>query len=117
MTIDARVYPSSRRKPSAHPRARYGQEGFGGLKKILRKIAPVAVGAAAVASGNPQLAIPAATATSSVTKKKAKVAPPAPPVSDPGFLANLGPADRNALLIGGGLVGALVLMKMIGGRR
>lgn len=98
------------------PPARYAPEGaadLAGLKKILRKVAPFAAAAAAVATGQPQLAIPAATAAKAATAKKAKyVEPPAPPVPT-GFLDNLVPGDRNALMIGGAVLGTLVLAKVM----
>lgn len=90
-----------------------GGEGMAGLKKVLRKVGPVVAGAAAIAAGQPQLAVAAGSAVSAATKKKAKapayVEPPAPQV----FLGNLAPADRNALMIGGAVVGTLVLSKLL----
>lgn len=92
-----------------------GQPGqLGGLKKVLRKVLPVAAGAAAVATGNPALAIPAAGAAKSVVGKK-KVEPPAPPIEPQpaGIFGNLVPADQNALVIGGVLLGGLLLAKSL----
>lgn len=89
-----------------------------GLKKILRKVLPIAAGAAAVATGNPALAVAAYSATSAATAKKAKappvIAPPVAPIVQPGgLLDNLSPTDRNVVLVGGGIIGALVLAKIM----
>lgn len=87
---------------------------LGGLKKVLRKIAGPVAAIAAVASGNPQLAVPAYSAASAATAKKKKTAvaviDPAPPVT-PGLFSTLTTADRNALLIGGGVLAAILLLK------
>ena len=94
---------------------------MGGLKKVLRKVAGPALAVAAVASGNPQLAVPAYQAGSSAAgkkkKKSAAVAPPVEPNQPAGWLDTLPNGDRNALLIGGAVVGTLVLSKLLTGRR
>lgn len=83
---------------------------LGGLKKILRKVGPIAAGAAAVAAGQPQLAVAAGSAVSSATKKKKK----APelveaPLPAPALL----PADRNVLLIGGSVLATLLVSRLL----
>lgn len=90
---------------------------LGGLKKVLRKAAGPVLAVAAVASGNPQLALPAYQAGSAATKKKPKVQAPVQPVEPPGLLDNLAPADRQVLLIGGAVVGTLLVSKLLLGRK
>ena len=74
---------------------------MGGLKKVL--------------------AVPAYQAGSSAAgkkkKKSAAVAPPVEPIQPAGWLDTLPNGDRNALLIGGAVVGTLVLSKLLTGRR
>jgi hypothetical protein len=107
-----RFYP-----PSVVPYARPAE--MGGLKKILRKIAPVIGAGAAIAAGQPQLAVAAASGASSLTKKKKKGVVEAPVVipQPAGFLDNMLPADRNALLIGGAVVGTLLVAKVVWGAK
>lgn len=103
----------------AAPAAPYTRPAeMGGLKKVLRKVAGPVLAVAAVASGNPQLAVPAYQAgTAAAGKKKAKVAAPVEIAQPAGFLDTMPAGDRNALLIGGAVVGALLLAKLMGGRR
>lgn len=89
---------------------------LGGLKKVLRKAAAPVAAAAAVLTGNPELAVAAYQGTKSITRGKSQpVEPPAPavPVS---FLDRLAPADRNVLLIGGTVIGTLILARLVGRR-
>ena len=92
---------------------------LGGLKKLLRKAAGPALAVAAVASGQPQLAVPAFQAGKAATKKKAKgIEAPVEPIQPVGFFDQLVPADRNALVIGGTIVGTLLVSKLLfSGRR
>lgn len=92
---------------------------FGGLKKVLRKVAGPVLAAGAIASGNPQLAVAGySLGKSAAGKKKAKLQPPVEAVPPPGFLDQLTPADRTAVYLAGGLVGSLVLVKLLrGGKR
>ncbi len=99
--------------PYAAPYARPAE--MAGLKKVFRKIAGPVAAAAAIATGNPQLAVAAYSAGSAATKKKPKYVDLAPPVEipPPGLFSNLPQADRNALLIGGTAVATLLAAKLI----
>ena len=90
-----------------------------GLKKVLRKVAGPVLAVAAVAAGQPQLAIPAFQAGKAATAKKPKIVEaPVEPVPPPTFWDTLTTADRNALMIGGAVVGTLLVSKLLtGGRR
>lgn len=92
--------------------AAYEDQQLGGLKKVLRKIAGPVAAVAAVASGNPQLAVPAYSAASAATAKKKKLAPPVEPLPAPSFLETLSPGDRTVLTIGGAVVGTLLLARL-----
>lgn len=91
---------------------------MGGLKKILRKAAGPVLAAGAVAAGQPQLAVAAYNAGNAATKKKRKaVEAPAEPVPASWF-DTLTTGDRNALMIGGAVVGTLLLSRLLSpGRR
>lgn len=103
-------------RTGALPRPRPAQ--MGGLKKVLRKAAGPILAAGAVAAGQPQLAVAAYSAGSAATKKKAKVAAPVEPLPAASWWDLLPAGDRNALLIGGAVVGTLLLSKLVaGGRR
>jgi hypothetical protein len=103
---------------AARPMPRQAAQ-MGGLKKILRKAAGPILAVAAVASGNPQLAVPAFQAGKSAAgKKKAKLEAPVEPLPAPGWFDTLTTGDRNALMIGGAVVGTLLLSKVLaGGKR
>jgi hypothetical protein len=89
---------------------------MGGLKKVLRKVGPLVAAGAAIAAGQPQLAVAAAGTVSAATKKKPKIQPPVEAIAPAGILGDLPQADRNFLLIGGAVVGTLLLTKLIGRR-
>lgn len=92
---------------------------LGGLKKVLRKVAPFAASAVAIVAGQPHLAVAAHQGTKAAVKKKAQpIEPPAPPIEPTGNLfSQLIPGDQNALAIGGTVLGGLVLAKILFGRK
>lgn len=92
---------------------------MGGLKKILRKAAGPVLAAGAVAAGQPQLAVAAYNAGNAATRKKRKVEAPAEPIPAPAsWFDTLTTGDRNALMIGGAVVGTLLLSRLLSpGRR
>lgn len=99
---------------------RRAPQQMGGLKKLFRKVGPLAAAAAAVAVGQPELAVTAAQVTKQAAGKGKAPALVEPPVQDlppAGFWANLAPADRQVLTIGGALLGGLVLARLFSGRR
>ncbi len=107
-------YYSARPNTYAAPYARPAD--LAGLKKVFRKIAGPVAAAAAIAAGQPQLAVAAYSVGKSATAKKPKyVAPPVeiPPPQSAGLFSSLPQADRNALLIGGTAVATLLAAKLL----
>ena len=90
---------------------------FGGLKKVLRKVGPLVATAGAIAVGQPQLAVPLSQGISSATKKKRRAVEPPIETPPPGLFASLTQSDRNAVMIGGAVVGTLVLSQLLLRRR
>ena len=88
------------------------------FSQIWRAAGPEIAAAAAIASGNPELAVPASQAAAATIKPKTPSAPVAPPVpvTPPGFLAayrSLPPADREVLTVGGAVLGSVILYKLL----
>lgn len=90
------------------------------FSQAWRSAGPTIAAVAAVASGNPELAIPASQAAAATIKPKKPAAPPVPiappaPAVLPGFWANLAPADQHVILYGGTAIGTLLAARLLFG--
>lgn len=92
------------------------------FSQIWRAAGPEIAAIAAVASGNPQLAIPASQAAAATIKPKKPPAPLQPPLAvgpgaqGGGFVAayqGLPQGDKNAIMIGGTVLGAVLLSRLL----
>lgn len=98
------------------------------FSSLWNKAGPTIAAVAAVAAGQPELAIPASQAAAATIKKPSPPPPVvAPPVALPapasgGFLAayqSLTPADKEVVVIGGGVLALVALIRFVApsGRR